>query len=76
MDQKNPVEESDGDKMSHFSKKSVIQRKVQEFLNCMYSKELNSKDGLQSVLTQVVGLERKIGREVTRGRLIYPGVYV
>lgn len=68
LDQKNPVEDSDLDKISMFSKKSYVQKKIQEFLNTMYSKELNSKDGLQHVLTQVLNLERKIGKELPPGK--------
>lgn len=34
----------------------------------MYSKELNSKDGLQEVLNQVLTLERKLGKDLSSGK--------
>lgn len=68
LDQKAPVDDSDLDKVSLFSRKSFVQRKIQDFLNTLYRQELNSKDGLQGVLTQVINIERKLGKNLPPGK--------
>lgn len=59
-------EDSENDKMSVFSRKSIIEKHIEEFLNNMYLKELNSKNGLHDVLKEVENLDINLGNQLTK----------